>query len=97
MKTQEMQWERLSNKFLSEMTETMGDEAAARDYTERMIAEMKTFYTIYDAEKLTRWFAGLYEPNIVFDFNATEEQKKRYSGGAGFYYSNSARKKNNSL
>jgi hypothetical protein len=27
----------------------------------------------------------------VFDFNATEEQKKRYSGGAGFYYSNSAR------
>ena len=80
MKTQEMQWERLSNKILSEMTETMGDEAAARDYTERMIAEMKAFYTIYDAEKLTRWFAGLYEPNIVFDFNATEEQKKRYSG-----------------
>ena len=91
MKTQEMQWESLSQKILSEMTETMGDEAAARDYTERMIAEMKAFYTIYDAEKLTRWFAGLYEPNIVFDFNATEEQKKRYSGGAGFYYSNSAR------
>ena len=91
MKTQEMQWESLSQKILSEMTETMGDEAAARDYTEKMIAEMKAFYTIYDAEKLTRWFAGLYEPNIVFDFNATEEQKKRYSGGAGFYFSNSAR------
>ncbi len=91
METKEMQWERLSNKILSEMTETLGDEAKARDYTEKMIAEMREFYTIYDSEKLTRWFAGLYEPNIVFDFNATDEQKERYSGGAGFYFSNSAR------
>ena len=91
MKTKEMQWEALYNKILSEMTETMGNAEQAKDYTDKMIAEMRAFYTIYDAEGLTRWFAGLYEPNIVFDFNATEEQKKRYSGGAGFYFSNSAR------
>ena len=91
MKTIEQSWQELYDKVLCEMTETMGDEAAARDYTEKMTTAMREFYTIYDAEGLTRWFAGLYEPNIVFDFNATEEQKKRYSGGAGFYYSNSAR------
>lgn len=87
----ETKWQELDNKIFSEMSETMGDAAAAREYTDKMMSEMKSFYTIYDAEALTRWFAGLYEPNIQFDFNATEEQKKRYSGGAGFYYSNSAR------
>ena len=84
-------WEELEKKVFSEMTETLGDEKKAKSYTHDMMAAMREFYTIYDAEGLTRWFAGLYEPNIVFDFNATEEQKKRYSGGAGFYYSNSAR------
>lgn len=86
-----MQWQNLSEKIYSEMTETLGDKEKAWDYTDKMIAEMREFYKIYDAEGLVRWFAGLYEPNIVFDFNATEEQKKRYSGGAGFYFSNSAR------
>ncbi len=87
----EQKWKALSDKVLSEMTETMGDNSAAEEYTEKMMSAMREFYTIYDADGLVRWFAGLYEPNIVFDFNATEEQKKRYSGGAGFYYSNSAR------
>lgn len=86
-----MQWKKLSDKIYSEMAETLGNEAEAKEYTEKMIAELREFYTIYDAEALTRWFAGLYEPNIQFDLNATEEQKKRYSGGAGFYFSNSAR------
>lgn len=86
-----MQWEKLEKKILSEMTETLGNPEEAKNYTEKMISELREFYTIYDSEKLVRWFAGLYEPNIVFDFNATDEQKNRYSGGAGFYFSNSAR------
>ena len=91
MKTREKQWEGLSERIFSEMKETLGNEAEAREYTDKMIAELQDFYKIYDSEKLVRWFAGLYEPNIRFSLNATEEQKERYSGGAGFYFSNSAR------
>jgi len=91
MKTREKQWEGLSERIFFEMKETLGNEAEAREYTDKMIAELRDFYKIYDSEKLVRWFAGLYEPNIQFTLNATEEQKERYSGGAGFYFSNSAR------
>ena len=87
----ETKWQALDEKIFGEMLETIGNESEAREYTDKMISTMREFYEIYDAEALVRWFAGLYEPNIQFDFNATEEQKKRYSGGAGFYYSNSAR------
>ena len=87
----ERKWQKLDKKIFDEMTETMGEASEARAYTDKMISAMREFYTIYDAEGLVRWFAGLYEPNIQFTLDATEEQKKRYSGGAGFYFSNSAR------
>ena len=87
----EKRWQELENKVVAEMRETIGDEKKALEYTKEMMAAMREFYTIYDADGLVEWFAGLYEPNIQFSLNATEEQKKRYSGGAGFYYSNSAR------
>ena len=87
----EKRWQELENKVASEMSATLGDGKRAVEYTKDMMAAMREFYTIYDADGLVSWFAGLYEPNIQFDLNATEEQKERYSGGAGFYYSNSAR------
>ncbi len=90
MKNKEQNWKALDEKIFSEMKETMGNEASARDYTDKMIAEMRDFYGIY-TDGLVDWFANLYEPNIQFDMTDDEELKERYSGGAGFYYSNSAR------
>ncbi len=90
MKKREQHWQALDEKIFAEMTDTMGDQKAAREYTDKMMAAMREFYNIY-TDGLVDWFANLYEPNIQFTMTDDEAAKKRYCGGAGFYYSNSAR------
>ena len=59
-----------------------------------VVDAFKSFYELYDGEKIISWLAKLYEPNICVckKFRGESECKHtEFCGTGGFYYSNSAR------
>ncbi len=62
--------------------------------SEELISALKSFYTLYDGEKIIRWVANLYDKNICVCKGINGEMEclgTKYCGSGGFYYSNSAR------
>ena len=61
---------------------------------EEIVAALKSYYELYDGEKIITWLAKLYEPSICVCAKLEGESeclKTKYCGTGGFYYSNSAR------
>ena len=70
------------------MSDTLG--AGGADVVEAF----KSFYELYDGEKIIRWLTALYDPAICVCYGLdgeTECKQTKYCGGGGFYYSNSGR------
>lgn len=63
-------------------------------YGPEITAAMKSYYSIYDGEKLMRWLINLFDPSICVckDLYGEDEcSNTQWCGTGGFYFSNSAR------
>ncbi len=59
-----------------------------------VVGALKSFYELYDGEKILTWLAGLYDSDICVCRSiegAYECNHSKFCGTGGFYYSNSAR------
>ena len=76
------------DKAWQHMEDTLGEGG------DDVVDAFKSFYELYDGEKIISWLAKLYEPNICVckKFKGESECKHtEFCGTGGFYYSNSAR------
>lgn len=89
------QWEQLEKNILADYKAYYADDLAkAEKLTADTIAALRVFYASFDREKLVKWFANLYEPDICVCnalHGAEECEGTPYCGGAGFYFSNGGR------
>ncbi len=64
-------------------------------YPAEVVSALKSYYAIYDGEKLVSWLANLYDPDICVCKGLYGEKecsgKSPVCGTGGFYFSNSAR------
>ncbi len=63
-------------------------------YSPDVVAALRSFYSIYDGERLVTWLANLYDPSICVCkglYGEEECRETQWCGTGGFYYSNSAR------
>ena len=59
-----------------------------------VVAAFKSFYELYDGEKIITWLVGQYDPSICVCHGLDGEmecKKTKYCGTAGFYYARSSR------
>ena len=76
-------------KTWSYIAETLGKDG------EDVVEALRSYYTLYEGEKIITWVANLFDPSICIchglDGEMECKKNNKYCGTGGFYYSNSAR------
>ena len=88
------EWKSLEESMTADYLAHYSDSAKATKLVSETIEALRIFYRSFDNEKLVRWFANLYEPDICVCnalYGATVCERTSYCGGAGFYFSNGGR------